>query len=61
MVEISRVEESELAPETSGVRMPWNHATEVAFSSPLSGHMVLAFHQGSGPEAQKHGSTHTGL
>ena len=40
MVAISRVEESELAPETSGARVPSNHATEVALSSPLSGHMV---------------------
>lgn len=40
--------------------MPSNHTTEeVAFSSPMSGHMVLAFHQGHGPEAHQHGTTHT--
>lgn len=40
-------------------RMPSNHTKEVTFSSPVSGPMALAFHEGHSPEAHKLGTTHT--
>lgn len=38
--------------------MPSNHTKELAFSSPVSGHLALVFYQGHSPEAHKHGTTH---
>lgn len=51
------MEESKLAPEISGVRRSQDALSqktiEVAFSSPVSGHMILAFYQVSDPEGLK--------